>query len=91
MATDRQRHHAPEGEAPSTRHRERPYGSESADASRACVVRAAQVIVEPVLARSKKRVVPPARAVAKSGANGVGVLTHNLLKIWRHEYALSTV
>ena len=96
MATDRQRHHAPEGEAssPPATAKDRMAAKVRTPAGRALYARR-KVIVEPVFgqikeARGFRRFL--LRSLAKiRGEWRLVCLTHNLLKIWRHEYALSTV
>jgi len=96
MATDRQRHHAPEGEAttPPATAKDRMAAKVRTPAGRALYARR-KVIVEPVFGQIKegrgfRRFL--LRSLAKLRGEWLLVcLTHNLLKIWRHEYVRNTV
>ena len=96
MATGRQRHSTPEAEVPelSTTAKERMAAKVRTPEGRALYARR-KVIVEPVIGQIKetrgfRRFL--LRGLAKIRCEWRLVcLTHNLLKIWRHLCALSTV
>jgi len=96
MATDRQRHHTPthEATAPPATAKERRAAKVRTPAGRALYARRT-VIVEPVFGQSKE-----ARGFRRFLLRGLQkirgewrlvCLTHNLLKLWRHECAPITV
>ena len=96
MATGRQRHSPPEAEVPElpTTAKERMAAQVRTPEGRAWYARR-KVIVEPVFGQSKE-----ARGFRRFLLRGLAkirgewrwvCLTHNLLKIWRHTCALSTL
>src|SRR5882724_3291245 len=96
MATGRQRHHTPEAEGPGppVTAKERMAAKVRTRAGRALYARR-KVIVEPVFGQSKEAR-GFRRFLLRGLANILGewrlvCLTHNLLKLWRHECAPITV
>jgi Transposase DDE domain len=96
IATERQRHHTPPAEAPAgpATAQERMAAKLRTPAGKALYARR-KVIVEPVFGQIKE-----ARGFRRFLLRGLAnirgewrlvCLTHNLLKIWRHAYALLTV
>ena len=96
IATERQRHHTPQAEAPAVpaTAQERMAAKLRTPAGKALYARR-KVIVEPVFGQIKE-----ARGFRRFLLRGLAnirgewrlvCLTHNLLKIWRHAYALLTV